>query len=132
MGLDLTIRKQSNFRTDKKDRTVFTVTVLTNLRNCWYILEKLSDRLENGFDDCAAYSFNEGTFHAILKELKEELSSTVEKDSEDLTEDLEYEIGKLEEFLKENNLVERKPTKEDEEYGTSENYGEVFEVHAWW
>lgn len=122
MGLDLTIRKQTDFRIDDKGRTIYTVVQLANLRNCWQILEKLGDRLENGFSNCATFSFDEGTFHAILKELKEEKQN----------DDLKYEIEKLEEFIKEQNLTPQEPSDEDEEYGTDENYGETFEVHAWW
>jgi len=125
MGLDLTIRKQSDIRTDEKGRTVFTVTVLANLRSCWTILEKFGNRLENGFANCATYSFDEGTFHAILKELKTEFA-------ENQNEELKYEIKKLEEFINEQGLVAQEPTEEDEEYGTGEHYGETFEVHAWW
>ena len=128
MGLDLTVRKQSDFKTDEKGRTVFTVTVLANLRNCWNIFEKLGNRLENSFDNCSTHSFHEGTFHAILKELKNELS---EENNEKVLRDLTYEIEQLEEFIKSENLVEQEPTIKDEEYGTKENYGDVYEVHAW-
>ena len=125
MGLDLTIRKQHDIKTDAKGRTTFQVTVLANLRNCWNILEKLGDRLENGFDNCATYSFDEGTLHAILKELKEKLKDTTD-------EDLEYEIEQLEEFFKEYNLTPQEPTAEDEKYGTDEHFGDTYEIHAWW
>jgi hypothetical protein len=125
MGLDLTIRKQHNMTTDEKGRTTFQVTVLANLRNCYTILEKLGNRLEWGFGNCATYSFDEGTFHAILKELKKEFEQNQDGD-------LKYEIEKLEEFIKEQGLVAQEPSEEDKKYGTGENYGETFEVHAWW
>lgn len=125
MGLDLTVRKQHNITTDEKGRTTFQVTVLANLRNCYTILEKLGNRLEYGFGNCATYSFDEGTFHAILKELKKEFEQNQDSN-------LKYEIEKLEEFIKEQGLVAQEPSEEDKEYGTDEHYGETFEVHAWW
>ena len=130
MGLDLTIRHQDNFKTDEKGRTTFTVTVLGNLRNCYEVLEKFSNRLESGFPNCATYSFHEGTFHAILKELKEELLDYEE--GEFGRETLEYEIKQLEDFIKENNFVEQEPSEEEKAYGITEHYGDTYEVHAWW
>ena len=53
MGLDLTIRVQSDFRTDEFGRDIWTVTQIANLRRCHNILEQLSNRLESGFSNCA-------------------------------------------------------------------------------
>ena len=125
MGLDLTIREQRNFTTDEKGRTMWTTVQLANFRNCWTILEKFSERLENGISNCSTVNFDEGTFHAILKELKEELKGN---DSENLKQEIEI----LEDFIKEENLTPIEPSEEDEEYGTNESYGRTFEVHAWW
>lgn len=127
MGLDLTIREQRNFTTDEKGRTMWTTVQLANFRNCWTILEKFSNRLEDGLSNCSTVSFDEGTFHAILRELREELKESSEK------EELKKEIEILEDFIREENLTPEEPSEEDEEeYGTDECYGRTFEVHAWW
>lgn len=127
MGLDLTIREQRNFTTDEKGRTMWTTVQLANFRNCWNILEKFNRRLEDGLSNCYTVCFDEGTFHAILKELKEELSENTGN------KDLQQEIKILEDFIKEENLTPIEPSEEDEEeYGTDECYGRTFEVHAWW
>ena len=47
MGLDLTIRVQSDFRTDELGRDIWTVTRIANLRGCHNILEQLSNRLQD-------------------------------------------------------------------------------------
>ena len=78
MGLDLSIRVQSNHGTDEFGRDTWTVTQLANLRNCYNILEQLSNRLEDGFSNCATYSFYGETFHEILKGLQEELTKLTE------------------------------------------------------
>ena len=126
MGLDLLIREQSNGSINNKGQRTYTVTELFNLRNCWQILEKLGDRLEGGFDNCGTYSFDEGTFHAILKQLQ------AEKAENPTSADLNYEINRLKEFINQEHLVEQEVTEEDIENGCAENYGRTFEVHAWW
>ena len=122
MGLDLTIREQRNFTTDEKGRTTWTTVQLANFRNCWTILEKFNNRLEDGLSNCSTVCFDEGTFHAILRELKEDLKESSEK------EDLKKEIKILEDFVKEENLT----PSENEEDEEDECYGRTFEVHAWW
>ena len=78
MGLDLSVRVQSDFRTDEFGRDTWTVTQLVNLRNCHNILEQLSNRLEDGFSNCATHSFYGETFHEILEYLQEELTELAE------------------------------------------------------
>ena len=126
MGLDLTIREERNFRTNESGHRTWDTVELCNLRNCWRILEKLSDRLENGFSNCSTVSFCEGTFFAILHELEEE--DKIETRSRNNV----YEINALKEFIKENELTEEVSEKEDTDIYGDESYGRTFEVHAWW
>lgn len=155
MGLDLLIREKSDFRTDDKGRNIYTTTELTNLRNCWRLLDHLNWKLENGFENCGTHSFYEGTLHKILRELKQELEEEKAKDTSKgsssdqiLTDDqikfaeevkqdninqLQYEVRKLEEFINAENLTEQVQTQEEiEEYGEDDSYGREFEIYAWW
>ena len=123
MGLDLTIRVQSDFRTDEFGRDIWTVTQLCNLRNCYAILGQLSNRLDGGFANCATYTFYGETFHEILKELQEELEEISEgtqspayKEQERI--ELKCDIKKLKEFIEINNV----PNDDTQDY----------QVHAWW
>ena len=126
MGLDLSVRVQSNHGTDEFGRDTWTVTQLANLRNCYNILEQLSNRLEDGFSNCATYSFYGETFHEILKGLQEELTELTElskvKDLDNyqrnIMEAFSDEVSKLEDFITTNNV----PNNDTESY----------EVHAWW
>ena len=120
MGLDLTIRVQSDFRTDEFGRDIWTVTQIANLRGCHNILEQLSNRLECGFANCATYTFYGETFHKILKELQEELSESTETSeyAERERNSIECNIKKLEKFITENNV----PNDDTQDY----------QVHAWW
>ena len=112
MGLDLTIREQTNFRTDDKGRTTWTTVELYNMRNCWEVLNELGNKLENGFSNCSTVSFEAVEFLNVLNTLKEELK--YDKDNRDL----KYEIEELEDFIKQEDITE------DTE--------RAFEVHAWW
>ena len=126
MGLDLSIRVQSNHGTDEFGRDTWTVTQLANLRNCYNILEQLSNRLEDGFSNCATYSFYGETFHEILKGLQEELTELIQLSKvkelanyqRSIMEALSYEVSKLEDFIATNNVPD--------------NDTESYEVHAWW
>ena len=123
MGLDLTIRVQSDFRTDEFGRDIWTVTQIANLRRCHNILEQLSNRLESGFSNCATHSFYGETFHEILNELQEELDELSESaETSEYVErkrnSREYNIKKLKEFIETNNV----PNDDTQDY----------QVHAWW
>ena len=126
MGLDLSVRVQSNHGTDEFGRDTWTVTQLANLRNCYNILEQLSNRLEDGFSNCATYSFYGETFHEILKGLQEELTELTELSKvkeldnyqRSIMETFSDEVSKLEDFIATNNV----PNNDTESY----------EVHAWW
>ena len=126
MGLGLSIRVQSNHGTDEFGRDTWTVTQLASLRNCYNILEQLSNRLEDGFSNCATYSFYGETFHEILKGLQEELTELIELSKvkeldnyqRSIMEALSYEVSKLEDFIATNNVPD--------------NDTESYEVHAWW
>ena len=126
MGLDLSIRVQSNHGTDEFGRDTWTVTQLANLRNCYNILEQLSNRLEDGFSNCATYSFYGETFHEILKGLQEELTKLTELSKvkeldnyqRSIMETFSDEVSKLEDFIATNNVPD--------------NDTESYEVHAWW
>ena len=126
MGLDLLVRVQSNHGTDEFGRDTWTVTQLANLRNCYNILEQLSNRLEDGFSNCATYSFYGETFHEILKGLQEELTELTELSKvkeldnyqRSIMETFSDEVSKLEDFIATNNV----PNNDTESY----------EVHAWW
>lgn len=122
MGLDLTVRVQSDFRTDELGRDIWTVTQLCNLRKCHHILDKLSARLDGGFSNCATYSFYGETFHKIMEEMKEERTSLDEELPTEYVEnrksELDYNIEMLENFIAQNNV----PNDDTESY----------EVHAWW
>ena len=122
MGLDLTIRVQSDFRTDEFGRDIWTVTQIANLRRCHNILEQLSNRLESGFSNCATHTFYGETFHEILKGLQEELDELSESSTSEYVErkrnSREYNIKKLKEFIETNNV----PNDDTQDY----------QVHAWW
>ena len=112
MGLDLTIRTQTNFTTDDKGRDCWTTTIIGNLRNCWNIMEEIQNYTE--LMNCTTVSIEGRHFHKILEDLKEELSDTKDEKKK---HDLEIETELLENLIKENNI-------EDNDY-------ECYEVHAW-
>lgn len=123
MGLDLIISVQSDFDKDKRGRNVYKVTQLANLKNCWMILNFLSNRLDNFFDNCTTYTFYGETFHEVSKELQEELEESLEdKEEPEYTErrmsTIKYNIKKLKEFITANNV----PNNDTQDY----------QVHVWW
>lgn len=123
MGLDLIISVQSDFDKDEQGRNIYKVTQLANLRDCWIICHQLSDRLENGFTNCATHTFYGETFHEMLKELQEELEELLEdKEKSEYAEHkrntLEYNIKKLKEFITTNNV----PNNSTQDY----------QIHVWW
>ena len=115
MGLDLIVSAQSDFSTDEQGRNTYKVTQLCNLRGCYDILDKLDERLSNGFSNCATHTFFGETFHEILTELMELKDAEENNDRKAI---LEYDIDKLKEFILENNV----PNKDEGAY----------QVHAWW
>ena len=115
MGLDLIVSVQSDFSTDEQGRNTYKVTQLYNLRGCYNILDKLDERLSNGFSNCATHTFFGETFHEILTELMELKDEEKNNDRKVI---LEYDIDKLKEFILENNI----PNKDEGAY----------QVHAWW
>lgn len=127
MGLDLIISVQSNFDKDEQGRNTYKVTQLANLRGCWVIYNQLSDRLENGFTNCATHTFYGKTFHEILKELQEEFEelSKIKKINgyqeyyqKRRIATLSFEVDTLENFIAANNV----PNNDTQDY----------QVHAWW
>lgn len=111
MGLDLTIRTQTNFTTNEKGQDTWTVTCIGNLRNCWKVLEEMQNYTE--LNNCTTVSLYGKHFHKILEDLKEELPELNDNNKADT----EYEIRTLEELIKENNI--------------EDNDMECYEVHAW-
>ena len=150
MGLDLIISAENDFRKNGKGQVEYTVTQLYNLRNCSEILERLSWDIDGGFSNCGTFTFYEGKFHHILKELKDLL---VEFQNEDVTKDImgnpieedqiqyrinsqrerikqvEYEISKLEGFFQQEGLNAPEDLFDTDDYIT---YGKEYQVHAWW
>ena len=141
MGLDLTISEQGKVQKNERGQDFWVVTRLTNLRGCYQVLEKLGDFLEGGFENCGTFSFDDTTFLTVLKELKKELKphenntykpyrfkSQTDKEYEqgkakynkEQAQEIQFNIHKLEEFLKEENITKKTA-------GTR-----TFEVHAWW
>lgn len=126
MGLDLTISVQSDFGSDEQGRYTYKVTHLCNLRNCYAILDQLGYRLENGFSNCVTHTFYGETFHAILKDMQEELTELTElskvKELTDYQNNrmgiLSDEISELEDFIETNNVPN--------------NATQDYQVHAWW
>ena len=123
MGLDLIISVQSDFDKDKRGRNIYKVTQLANLKNCWMILNLLSNRLDNFFTNCTTYTFYGETFHEVSKELQEELEESLEdKEEPEYTErrmsTIKYNIKKLKEFITANNV----PNNDTQDY----------QVHVWW
>lgn len=110
MGLDLTIRTESEITTNDKGQNTWVVTQIGNLRNCWKILEEVQNYTE--LANCTTATIYGKHFHKILEDLKEELPELNNK------ADLEYEIKELEKLIKENNI--------------EDNDLESYEVHAWW
>ena len=126
MGLDLTISVQSDFGTDEQGRNTYKVVQLATLRNCWDTLNELDNRLDGEFSNCATHTFYGETFHAILKDMQEELTELTELSKvQELTdyqqsrmEILSDEISELEDFIETNNV----PNDDTQDY----------QVHAWW
>lgn len=130
MALDLLVRKQTDFRTDEFGRNVWTVIELGNLRNCWNTYYQLSDRLENGFTNCATHTFYGKTFHEILETLQEQLTKLTELSKtkeingyqrrvlKHKIEALSFEVDKLENFIAANDI----PNDGSQDY----------QVHAWY
>ena len=122
MGLDLTISVQSDFGIDEQGRNTYKVTQLANLRNCYAILDQLSNRLDGGFANCATYTFYGETFHEILEGLQSEIEDLAEGITPEYKEqaraELDYNIKKLKEFIETNN-VHNDDTQD-------------YQVHAWW
>ena len=112
MGLDLTIRTQSNFTKDEKGRNTWTVTELENLHNCWNVLEEMQNYED--LSNCTTVSFYGKHFHEILRDMKD----NVENIAEHQQESYKSEIQDLEDFITENNV----PNDDTESY----------QVHAWW
>ena len=112
MGLDLTIRTQTNFTTNEKGQDTWTVTCIGNLRNCWNILEEMQNYSE--LQNCTTVSLEGRHFHKILEDLTDEVK---ELEDGDHKADLEYELGRLQDLIKENNI--------------EDNDMESYEVHAW-
>lgn len=137
MGLDLFVRKQKDFRTEN-GRQCYTVETITNLRKCHNVLDGLGKRLDGYFDNCSTQNFYGNDFLEVLEDLKEEkaqydnksdsvrYTKTMETEEEfanrceEISGDLAYEIGKLEELIKDENI-----TKEN-------GFDQLYEVHAWW
>lgn len=126
MEINLTIRVQSDFRTDEFGRDIWTVTQIGNLKKCNITMDKLSDRLDCGFSNGATHSFYGETFHKILDELQKELTELVElTKSKNLyfytkrrIEELSTETEILEDFITKNNV----PNDDTE----------CYDIHAWW
>lgn len=112
MGLDLTVRVQSNFTTNEKGQDTWTVTCIGNLRNCWKVMEELQNYAE--LENCTTVTVYGKHFHKILEDIKNELPEVSDKNKADM----EYEIRTLEDFIKNNNI-------EDDDT-------ECYEVHAWY
>ena len=117
MGLDLTISVQSDFGSDEQGRYTYKVTHLCNLRNCYAILDQLGYRLENGFSNCVTHTFYGETFHAILKDMQEELTELTDYQNNRMGI-LSDEISELEDFIETNNVPN--------------NATQDYQVHAWW
>ena len=111
MGLDLTIMTQTNFTTNEKGQDTWTATCIGNLRNCWNIMEEIQNYTE--LVNCTTVSIEGRHFHKILEDLIEEVKEL----EGDRKADLEYEIEKLQDLIKENNI--------------EDNDMESYEVHAW-
>ena len=123
MGLDLTISVQSDFGTDEQGRYTYKVTQLANLWGCYAILDQLGYRVDSEFSNCATHTFYGETFHAILKDMQEELTELSKvKELTDYQksriEILSDEISELEDFIETNNV----PNDDTQDY----------QVHAWW
>ena len=138
MGLDLFVRKQRDFRTEN-GRQCYTVETVCNLRKCHHAFDGLNERLEDGFSNCSTENFYGNDFLEVLEDLKEEklqydnksnclrYVGRIKETEEDFNErceenskQLAYEIGKLEELIKGENI-----TKDN-------GFEQLYEVHAWW
>lgn len=117
MGLTLRISEKVKEYYNADGKTVREYIELDDLSGCWSVKEALDDR--QFIANCTTVSYHEGVFFGVLKELEENGATS-------------SEINKLKGFIEENKLKYQKPTKEDEEYGTSECYGRIFDVFAWW
>lgn len=75
MGLDFTISQRTDFRTDEKGRSCYTVTILGTLYNCSELVDTLNWRLQYGLSSCADYEFGGD----ILWEVANSIQDTKEK-----------------------------------------------------
>lgn len=119
MGVDLTVSERTDYRTDEKGRTQYTVTLIYNFeRNAYKIIEYTENLAEMA--NCTTVTVNSIHFIDALKRMKDDMLF-IEHDGEHYANEereLKYAIDDLESFIDEFNLTE------DEE-------DRIFEVHLW-
>lgn len=70
MGLDFTISQRTDFRTDEKGRSCYTVTILGTLYNCSELVDTLNWRLEYGLSPCANYEIYCDTLWEVVNKIE--------------------------------------------------------------
>lgn len=118
MGTDLFVSEQTDFRTDSKGRTQYTVTQLDNFRGygCSRIIDSIPTLSE--MSNCSTVSVDAKDIVNALDNLESEREYEV-RCSRD-TSELDDAIDKLTSFIEENDL-------KNLEYGDR-----VFEFHLWY
>ncbi len=118
MGTDLFVSEQSEFRTDSKGRTQYTVTQLDNFRGygCSKIIDSIPALSE--MSNCSTVTIDAKDIVNALDDLEAEREYEF-RCSRD-TSELDDAIDKLTSFIEENDL-------KDLEYGDR-----TFEFHLWY
>lgn len=118
MGTDLFVSEQSDFRTDSKGRTQYTVTQLDNFRGygCSKIIDSIPALSE--MSNCSTVTVDAKDIVNALDDLEAEREYEI-RCSRD-TSELDDAVDKLTSFIEENDL-------KDLEYGDR-----TFEFHLWY
>lgn len=111
MGLQLAVSEKTDFRKDKKNRTVYTVTELFDFGRAGFIV---GDYIENiGNQDNNTTVFVDGLeFKDAYNEMLNDLEDSKDLDIEDKSFKLAFET--LQKFVQENNILDIKDYNERE------------------
>lgn len=121
MSLDLTISEPSNFRTNDKGQTIYTVTILHTFGNEGYtILDNLGFYGVKNGQSMSVDALDLLNCLDLMKEQLEDINKTG-ADPLDSKAELEISVKELEHFIKENEIYD------------VEGYGEKdFKLEAWY
>lgn len=103
MGLDLLISEKKEICSDFLGRKQYILTELTNLKDCFETLKLLSNDIKQGMVNHSQYKIREDIFCNVLQKLINK-KETSKYSKNFIISDLDYEINKLNNFIKENKI----------------------------